>query len=139
MPKRIYPLELHTFITEPRCWHDKQEARRSLSTHGSGDGYMTESQVKAYRKNHHLPSGLPKGRATYFSRIFPEPVVRYIMDNYVGTGPTEMAGKLNAAFETNYTVAQSTGITAIIISTAALPAVFEKGHVPANKGSIRRR
>ena len=99
-----------------------------------GDGYMTESQVKAYRKNHHLPSGLPKGRATYFSRIFPEPVVRYIMDNYVGTGPTEMAGKLNAAFETNYTVAQINGYYSNHHLNCGITGRFEKGHVPANKG-----
>lgn len=133
MPKRIYPLELHTFITEHAAGTTNKKLADLINAR-FGDGYMTESQVKAYRKNHHLPSGLPKGRATYFSRIFPEPVVRYIMDNYVGTGPTEMAGKLNAAFETNYTVAQINGYYSNHHLNCGITGRFEKGHVPANKG-----
>ena len=127
MPKRIYPLELHTFITEHAAGTTNKKLADLINAR-FGDGYMTESQVKAYRKNHHLPSGLPKGRATYFSRIFPEPVVRYIMDNYVGTGPKRTIPSL-----------KSTGITAIIISTAALPAVLKKDTSPPTKVSIRRR
>lgn len=138
MPKRIYPLELHTFITEHAAGTTNKKLADLINAR-FGDGYMTESQVKAYRKNHHLPSGLPKGRATYFSRIFPEPVVRYIMDNYVGTGPTEMAGKLNAAFETNYTVAQINGYYSNHHLNCALPAVLKKDTSPPTKVSIRRR
>ena len=133
MPKRIYPPELHTFVAEHASGTNDRDLTELINAR-FGDGYMTESQVKAYRKNHHLPSGLPKGRATYFSRIFPEPVVRYIMDNYVGTGPTEMAGKLNAAFETNYTVAQINGYYSNHHLNCGITGRFEKGHVPANKG-----
>ena len=133
MPKRIYPLELHTFITEHAAGTTNKKLADLINAR-FGDGYMTESQVKAYRKNHHLPSGLPKGRATYFSRVFPEPVVRYIMSNPVGIGPTEMADKLNEEFGTGYTVSQLNGYYKNHHLNSGLTGRFEKGHVPANKG-----
>lgn len=133
MPKRIYPLELHTFITEHAAGTTNKKLVDLINAR-FGDGYMTESQVKAYRKNHHLPSGLPKGRATYFSRVFPEPVVRYIMANHVGIGPTEMADKLNEEFGTGYTVSQLNGYYKNHHLNSGLTGRFEKGHVPANKG-----
>lgn len=77
---------------------------------------------------------MPKGRATYFSKTFPEPIVRYIMANHVGIGPTEMADKLNEKFGTSYTVSQLNGYYKNHHLNSGLTGRFEKGHVPANKG-----
>lgn len=108
MPKRIYPPELHTFVAEHASGTNDRDLTELINAR-FGNGYITEPQVKAYRSNHHLPSGLPKGRATYFSKKFPEPIVRYIMANHIGIGPTEMADKLNKEFGTGYTASQLNG------------------------------
>ena len=69
MPKRIYPPELHTFVAEHASGTNDRDLTELINAR-FGNGYITEPQVKAYRSNHHLPSGLPKGRATYFPRNF---------------------------------------------------------------------
>ena len=69
MPKRIYPPELHTFVAEHASGTNDRDLTELINAR-FGNGYITEPQVKAYRSNHHLPSGLPKGRATYFSKTF---------------------------------------------------------------------
>lgn len=133
MPKRIYPPELHTFVAEHASGTNDRDLTELINAR-FGNGYITEPQVKAYRSNHHLPSGLPKGRETYFSKTFPEPIVRYIMVNHVGIGPTEMADKLNEEFGTGYTASQLNGYYSNHHLNSGLTGRFEKGHVPANKG-----
>lgn len=133
MPKRIYPLELHTFVAEHAAGTNDRDLTELINER-FGAGYMTEPQVKAYRSNHHLPSGLPKGQGTYFSKTFPEPIVRYIMANHVGIGPTEMTDKLNEEFGTGYTASQLNGYYRNHHLNSGLTGRFEKGHVPANKG-----
>lgn len=133
MPKRIYPPELHTFVAEHASGTNDRDLTELINAR-FGNGYITEPQVKAYRSNHHLPSGLPKGRATYFSKKFPEPIVRYIMANHIGIGPTEMADKLNKEFGTGYTASQLNGYYSNHHLNSGLTGRFEKGHVPANKG-----
>ena len=133
MPKRIYPPELHTFIAAHAAGTSSKDLADLINAR-FGDGYMTKGQVKAYRKNHHLPSGLPHGRAIYFSKAFPEQIVKYIMANHVGIGPTEMANKLNEEFGTDYIASQVNSYYGNHHLNSGLTGRFEKGHVPANKG-----
>lgn len=96
---------------------------------------FTESRMQAYKSNHKLKSGLPKGTAKGSgSSVFQKPVTDYIHANYHGCGSKEMSQRLNAKFGTNYTSKQLKGFYGNHGLDSGLSGRFEPGHVPVNKG-----
>lgn len=95
---------------------------------------FTESKMKAYKSNHQLKSGrrgIPAGRP---SKIYPDEVKNYIMENYHGVGPKEMAARLNKAFGTNYTHSQMKAWYSRHKLNSGIKGYFKKGQIPWNKG-----
>ena len=118
---------------------------------------MTESAMKAYKCNHKLKSGAPKGlKKGAPTSLFPKEVKDFIEANYKGNGPSRMAKMLNEEFGTNYIRMQlkryyrackydsglkgSEGITppnkGMKFPGTANRASFRKGRIPHNKKEI---
>ena len=96
---------------------------------------FTESKMKAYKSNHKLKSGTPKGFPVgYQSDKYPNEVRKFILDNHKGIGSKDMAGLLNQTFGINYKHSQLKGYYANHRLNSGLKGYFPKGHVPANKG-----
>ena len=72
------------------------------------------------------------------ARRFPKEVHEFIAANYVGVGPTEMTGRVNAEFGTNYTVKQLQNFYKRRRLDSGLTGRFKKGHVSPNKGNKGR-
>ena len=65
---------------------------------------------------------------------YPEHIVEYILQNYKGVGPKEMAEKLNAQFGTSYTRNQIKCFYGNHKLNSGVTGYFPKGIVPPNKG-----
>lgn len=99
-------------------------------------GYeITLGAVKSYKTNHNIPSGTFCGiRAGQPTDLYPAEVMDYIMENYRGCGPTEMAGRLNREFGTAYSREQIKAFYKNRKLDSGITCHWEKGHVPYNKG-----
>ena len=134
---RRYSQEVKNFIEENVAGRTARELAE-LTNAQFGTAF-TEGSMKSYKMNHKLksgtPSGIPKGRA---STTYPQPIFDFIHENYAGCGPKEMTEKINAAFGTEYTVAQIKGYYANHKLNSGTTGYFDKGHIPANKGQKGR-
>ena len=96
---------------------------------------FTEGMIKGAKARYKIqsgtPGGVPKGTP---SEQYPEQIRDYILENYVGTGPKEMASRLNELFGTSYTKDQLKGYYANHSLNSGLDGRFPKGTVPPNKG-----
>lgn len=130
---RRYSQEIHNFIAENVAGRTTRELV-ALTNDRFGE-LFTESSMRAYKKNHGLksgtPSGVPAGRPT---RLFPEPIYRYIHENCEGVGHQAMADRLNAKFGTTYTAQQINSFYGNHKLNSGLTGQFQKGHIPVNKG-----
>lgn len=130
---RRYPKEVHDFIRSNVEGRTTRELTDMVNK--NFDVGMTASQIKSYKQNHKLksgtPCGLPKG---HYSDTFPEPVAKFIGENYKGVGGKEMAERLNRKFGTSYTTKQLSAYYKNHGLNSGLTGRFEKGHVPPNKG-----
>lgn len=96
---------------------------------------FSESKMTAYKKNHKLKSGTPKGKPSGLpSKQYPETVKKFIEENHRGTGPKAMAGLLNDTFGTDYTEGQIKSYYGNHRLNSGVTGYFEKGHIPHNKG-----
>ena len=131
---RRYPKEVHAFIkahVAGRTTRDLVE----LVNKQFGEVLFSESSMKSYKTNHKLRSGTPCGQPKgHTTKTYPQPVVDYIRANYVGVGPTEMAGRLNAEFGTNYSASQLKGFYGNHGLNSGVTGYFPKGSIPPNKG-----
>lgn len=97
---------------------------------------MTESKMRAYMKNHKLKNGNPTGRQKgQVTSLFPQDVIDYIVANHKGNGHQKMADLVNEKFGTKYTKGQIKAFYGRNKLNSGLTGRFEKGHVPANKGT----
>ena len=63
---------------------------------------FTEGKIKSFLRNHGLRNGRPNGVPHGYSKLFPKDVQSYIIGNYRGVGPREMALRVNERFGTAY-------------------------------------
>lgn len=98
------------------------------------DCCMSESQVRAFKNNRGLKSGInvgsPAGRP---SKLFPQEFKDFISENYKGVGPKDMAELLNKTFGTTYTKEKLKGYYGRFKLNSGLTGYFEKGQEPPNK------
>lgn len=130
---RRYPPEVHDFIRA------NVEGRRVAElvemTNAAFGTDFTEARMTSYKKNHHLRSNVPTSYPGMRpGRVFPPEVAEYIMANYKGVGPKEMAARLNDQFGRNYTQKQLDSYYCNHHLDSGLTGRFEKGHVSYNKG-----
>lgn len=127
-----YPPEFHRFMAQFIPGHTVKEIVSECRRRGY---VLTECAVHAYKTNHHIKSGtkrgVPKGKAP---NGWGAEVVQFIKDNCFGVGHREMAAKVNEKFGTSYTPEQMKGAYARYHCRSGLTGVFQKGHVPQNKG-----
>jgi len=101
---------------------------------------ISAEQVKAYKSAHNLKSGTLRGvQPGLPSKVFPKEVYDYIFANHVGIGPSEMAGKINAAFGTEYKKKQVVSFYKNHGLSSGLTGRYEKGNIPFNKGKKMTR
>lgn len=130
---RRYPQELIDFIADNYIGITTAELVARVNA-AFGTSY-TIGQIRAYKKNHSLSSGVkPGARESYYSKTFPREVCEYIYSNCAGIGPTGMTELLNAQFGTDYTVSQVNGFYSNHKVDSGVTGRFEKGHEPYNKG-----
>lgn len=130
---RRYPQEHIDFIAENHAGITAAELVARINA-VFGTSYTIE-QIRAYKKNHGLSSGVKPGtRDSYYSKVFPKKVCEYIQANYIGVGPTEMTKRLNEHFSANYRASQLKGYYANHDLNSGITGYFPKGHVPQNKG-----
>ena len=128
-----YAPEVRAFISQNAAGRTAQELADLVNKRFELG--VSGKQMAAYKKNHKLKSGLPPGfRAGTPSDLFLAEVVAYIRENYHGTGPKEMAERLNAVFSTNYTRQQLKSYYANHKLNSGTTGYFLKGHTPPNKG-----
>lgn len=90
-------------------------------------------RVKSYLADHKLKSGAPKGcRVPHNS--WPQEIAAYILENYRGVGPKEMALRVNGVFGTSYSSKQLTAWYKNHKLNSGLTGRFEKGSVPFTAG-----
>ena len=130
---RLVSKEAHDFIAAHTAGRSSQ-ALTALVNERFGLN-LTEQQIRSYRKNHHLPSGIgfgiPAGLPT---ALFPQPVMDYINANYLGVGPLEMSQRLNERFGTSYTQQQIKSYYGNRGLNSGVTGHFQKGCIPVNAG-----
>ena len=90
---RRFPKEVHDFIAANVAGRTAKDLAALVNAH-FGEALFTESSMHAYKTNHKLRSGTPCGNPKGTpSKAFPQHVVKYILENYHGCGPTEMASR----------------------------------------------
>lgn len=94
-----------------------------------------KNKIKSFKQNHKICSGKEhlKKRKTE-TALFPKEIIEFIMANYKGTGPSEMAAKLNEKFGTEYSVQQIRAFYGNRKLDSGITGYFEPGHVSPNKG-----
>lgn len=131
--RQRYSPEVRAFIAENVVGRTAQEL--ADMTNAAFGTAFTAATMKCYKNNHKLksgtPGGTPKGGP---SKQFPEPIGRYIRENYHGVGHAEMAARLKEAFGRDYTPAQIKGFYANHGLNSGLTGHFKKGGTPYNKG-----
>lgn len=129
-----YSPEVYEFAKENVSGRTNKELASMISERFGIE--MTESKMQAYKKNHKLKSGRPKGKPKgQASSIFPQDVVDFIVANHKGNGHQTMAELVNEKFGTGYTKGQIKSFYANHKLNSGLNGRFEKGHVPHNKGT----
>ncbi|MBR3974378.1 MAG: HNH endonuclease [Clostridia bacterium] len=132
--KKRYTQELYEFVKENVAGRTSKELAAMVSEHFGIE--MTESRIKAYKSNYKLKSGTPKGTPKgQASALYPQPVIDFIKANYKGTGHQKMAELVNEKFGTVYTKEQIKSFYHNRHLNSGLTGRFEKGHIPANKGT----
>lgn len=128
-----YPEKVEVFIANNYVGITTAELVSMVNT--VFDASYTISQIRSYKKNHKLSSGVkPGARESYYSKVFPREVCEYIRANYPGVGFSEMKERLNSLFGTEYTTSQVKGYYCNHKLNSGITGYFPKGHVPYNKG-----
>lgn len=96
---------------------------------------LTEGQIKSFKANHGIQSNLPSRRRSKPDRIFTNEQEKFIRMNVKGRSNAELAELFNNHFGVNFKVSQIKGFKQRNKLSSGLTGQFEKGAVPANKGT----
>lgn len=133
MARPLLSKEVHDFVAAHTVGRSARELAAMVNERfGLG---LTEQQIKAYKKNHHLPSGTGHGRPRNLpTALYPSYVTEYIYANYQGVGPLEMSQRLNEQFGTTYTKQQIKSFYGNRGLNSGVTGHFQKGCIPHNTG-----
>ena len=96
---------------------------------------VTPNKVKSYASNYHLRNGNKVGIAKEKpTKLFPEEIYNFIIQNYKGVGSKDMTEQVNALFNTEYTRGQIKSFYKNRRLNSGTDGRFLKGHIPFNKG-----
>lgn len=138
-----WPDEVVEWLHENVPGKTTREVTELINKQGFDDKYgmvFTESSIKGAKARYKIQSGTRCGTAKEApTKLYPEEVRKFIRENYSGTGPKEMAQRLNAEFGTSYTHQQLKAYYKHYKINSGLDGYFPKGHEPANKGKKMSR
>lgn len=97
---------------------------------------FTTAQIKNYKSNNKISSGLKPWQFTDHSRcrITTEEQDKWILEHFAGRGNALLAQMFNEAFGTSFTAEQMKGYKARHKLDSGCTGHFKKGQVPVNKG-----
>lgn len=124
-----YPAELVEWVKDNYLLMDTAELAA-----GCNERFGTNMNLKAMnsmKKRYGLKGG---PRVKIYSDIFPKEVCEYILGNYKGIGPTEMAEKCSRIFGREYTAQQLKSFYKNKHINSGKTGRFEKGQKSWNKG-----
>jgi hypothetical protein len=130
--RRVYTEEQQEFFAEYVPGHTAKEIVEEYNRRFNSD--ITLEKVRAYKKNHGLISGTPKGTPKGPSRTFPKEVYDFIFENNRGKTAVEITNLVNEKFRTNYKLAQIKTFRKNHSLISGLTGQFLKGNIPQNKG-----
>lgn len=96
---------------------------------------LTEGQIKSLKANHRIKSNVPRRRVTQDSGLFTEEQKAFIKQNVKGLSNQELADLVNQTFNLSISVQQIKTWKHNRKISSGLTGQFEKGNVPANKGT----
>ena len=94
----------------------------------------TRDQVRCVMKRLGIKSGRRTGLVPRPWNSYPPEVTDYIMANYRGVGPTEMAGRINREFGTSYTSSQIIAWYKNHHLSSGVDTRYRKGSIPWTRG-----
>ena len=95
---------------------------------------FTEEKIKSFLRNHGLRNGRPNGVPHGYSKLFSKEAQSYILGNYQGVSPREMAQRVNERFGTAYDVYQMRNFYARRKLRSGISARWKLNNTPWNKG-----
>jgi len=130
--KRVYTQEIDAFIRE----HASEMTCREMLTKLKEEfGFKaTYVSVHSYYTKNHIQTCPRKGRKRPELRITTPEMDLYIHENHKGTGPTEMAARVNERFGTNFSQKQMSSYYKRNHLRSGLTGHFEKGQESWTKG-----
>lgn len=124
-----YSPEVHAFIREHLADYTQEEMATEVNKrYGTA---FTPVGMKSYYHNHKLQAGK---RKKIYSKLWPEDVVKIVLDNYKGRTYAEMIALLKEKTGRDYTQSQLKSYYANHDLNSGCTGRFEKGHVPWTKG-----
>lgn len=127
-----HPKEIEEYIRENVKGKTTKELLQ-LINEKFGD-IFTESSLRAYKTNHHMPSGTPTGNKEGTYRNYSKEIHEFILKNCTGIGSKAMAEMVNRTFGTKYTQSQMKSYYGNHHINSGLTGYFEKGAPSHNKG-----
>lgn len=131
MPKG-YPVAVRDFVREHVEGISNRDLAKLVNQEFGTD--FTEESMKSYIGNHKLYRKNRRGYRKIRSKLFPEEVAVFILENYKGIGPKQMAAVLNEKFGSSYTKDQLKSYYNNHNLNSGLTGRYEKGNVPYTKG-----
>lgn len=135
MPKKTLNEEQDTYLRLIAQGKSVKECTDLLNKH-FGTAF-TYNQIKSYKSNHKIGSGMKPWEFVDHSdrRILTNEQDTFVRKNAQGISNKELIDLFNRTFDTNFTVNQIKSHKQRNKITSGLTGCFEKGHVPANKGT----
>lgn len=131
MPKG-YPVAVRDFVREHVEGISNRDLAKLVNQEFGTD--FTEESMKSYIGNHKLYRKNRRGYRKIRSKLFPEEVAVFILENYKGIGPKQMAAVLNEKFGSSYTREQVKTYYNNHDLNSGLTGYYEKGNTPWTKG-----
>ena len=95
---------------------------------------LKPSSVKAYKINHHIPSGTARGLPKGCGKLWTPERIEFLKDINTGHSALEVAELINQNFGLSLSASQIKAIRGRLHLDSGVSGRFKKGHIPPNKG-----
>lgn len=126
-----YTEEQIDFIRKHAKNHTRAEVTKVFNQKFNTD--LTINNMKSTMSNHKIKIGVRD--TSKVKRLFTKEQEEFVIANYRGTPNRKLTERINEEFATNFTVRQISSWKKNHDLSSGLTGRFEKGHVPANKGT----
>lgn len=127
-----YTDEMKVFIENNAPGRSTEELTEAFNlVFGTG---VSCSQIRAFKKNHHIRSGIKTGNPKGYSKLFPVEIAEYIKKNADGKLAAVLTEEVNLKFGTTYAVSQIQAFKKNHKVKGNVDTKFYKGQQSHNKG-----